>query len=436
MSVRSNPIFCRTQWVACFFGVWTLLAAMGLGEEPAPDFTDAQLLAKADQAWQVSRQRFFDERTDLFYDFVCSFDPARRWSGLPTPEEIARQFPNRNGWGTGMEDCAISSGVMLSMLCDRFEATGDAALGEPAREVFAGMVLLGTLSPSEGFVLRGICPADGKSHYCESSRDQYTWYAYGLWRYYRSPLASDGEKAVLRKIIAAICSRLERNVVPENDYHIGREDGTFDGLVDKMWENAAHEVARLPMIYAIGADITGDAHWRTLAERFIPEAIEKSTGDSTKIAYALLQEQVSLEALYLLETSPERKEQWLGVMELVADRARPFLARCTQYQAMDAVDVNLDWRTWPPRNSGGYLVPQRPEVCERDDRAVRQPAEAALVLLLCPKPSLAPDEVRLLRRMIGQVDYAKSVWYGLYYTQAVYWRAVRLGVLALPKDSR
>ncbi len=419
---------------ACLLGTvaaFSAASSCGIAAEAIP-VTDRQLSAKADEAWRASWERFHDDRTHLFYDFVCSYDAKKRLAALPTPEEIGRQFPNRNGWGTGMEDCAISGGVMLSMICDRFAATSDAGLRRFAEKAFGGMVLLGTLSPSEGFVIRGVCPADGRSHYCESSRDQYTWYAYGLWRYYRSPLSRPAEKATMRKILTAVCARLERNVVAANDYHIGREDGSFDGLVDKMWENAAHEVARLPMIYAIGAEVTGDTRWRDLARRFSPEAAAKSKGESTKIPYALLQQQVSLEALYQLEESADLKRQWLEAMRLVAGRAEVFLKRSRDYRPPKAATVDLDWRTWPPHKSVSYRVPTRPEVCNVDNRTVREPAEAALTLLLCPQPSLTPDQLALVKQTIAQVDYETAVWYGLYYTQAVYWRAVRLGVLKLP----
>lgn len=409
-------------------------ARAGIAAEP-PLVTDRQLYAKAEEAWQAAWQRFYDDRTHLFYDFVCSDDPGQRLAWLPTPEETGRQYPNRNGWGTGMEDCAISGGLLMSMVCDRFEATRDQGLRPFAQKVFAGLVLLGTLSPSEGFVIRGVCPADGRSHYGESSRDQYTWHVYGLWRYYRSPLSQPAEKETIKKILTAVCARLERNVVAAHDYHIGREDGSFDGLVDKMWENAAHEVARLPMIYAIGADVTGDRRWADLARRYAAEAAEKSKGASTKIPYALLQQQVSMEALYELEKSPELKRKWLEAMRLVAGRSQGFLGYCREYRAPAAGAIHFDWREWPLRNSSGYRVPTRPDTLVREDRTIRQPAEAALVLLLCPEPSLTPEQLGLVKRMIAQVDYTKVVLYGHYYTQAVYWRAARLGLLRLP-DAR
>ncbi|HPM84853.1 MAG TPA: hypothetical protein PLF81_29310 [Candidatus Anammoximicrobium sp.] len=404
---------------------------LGIAAQPGP-VTDPQLYAKADEAWRAAWERFYDERTHLFYDYVCSYDPQKRLAGLPTPDETRRQYPNRNGWGTGMEDCAISGGLMMSMICDRFAATGDPQLHQSAAQVFAGLVLLGTLSPSEGFVIRGVSPADGRSHYCESSRDQYTWYAYGLWRYYRSPLSPPADKATIRKILAAICGRLERNVVPAHDYRIGREDGTFDTVVDKMWENAAHEVARLPMIYAIGADVTGDRHWRDLADRYRAEAAEKSKGESTKIPYALLQQQVSLEALWQLEESPELKAQWLEAMRLVADRAQGFLGNCRAYEPPAADHIHLDWRTWGFHGSMSYQVPNRPDCLLQENRTIREPAEAALVQLLLPEPSFTDEQLDLVKQMIAQVDYTKVVYFGHYYTQAVYWRAVRLGLINLP----
>lgn len=394
-----------------------------------PNFTDGQLRAKVDEAWRAAWDRFYDERTHLFYDYVSSHDPEKRLACLPTPDETSRQYPNPNGWGTGMEDCAISGGLLMSMICDRFEATGDQGLRPYAGKIFAGLELLGTLSPSEGFVIRGVSPADGKSHYCESSRDQYTWFAYGLWRYFHSALSQPEEKAAMRQIIAAVCRRLERNVVAANNYRIGKETGAFDSIVDKMWENEAHEIARLPMIYAIGADMTGDGHWKELARRYSPEAAEKSKGASTKVPYALLQQQVSLEALYQLEDSPELKRQWLEAMRLVAGRAQVFLDRCLKYLPPAAGPIHLDWRTWPLRNSGGYQVPTRPDAIMAEERTIREPAEAALALLLLPEPSLSPEHLGLVRQTIGQVDYPKVVLYGHFYTQAAYWRAVRMGLL-------
>jgi len=414
--------------------VVALLASAPRGGRAAVDeTTDRDLFNQAELAWRVVWERFFDARTNLFYDRLCSADPARRQAFLPTAQEAAQRFPNRNGWGTGMEDCAISAGVMMGLVCDRFDATRDASLRAAADKVFRGMVLLGTLSPAEGFIIRGVAPADGRSHYDETSRDQITWYAYGLWRYSRSPLSDAPQRAQARQIITALCQRLERQVVPANDFHFGREDGSSDGLVDKMWNVQAHEVARLPMIYAVGADLTGETPWQAAAERYLAEAAQQAAGDSTKIPYAWLQHQVSLATLYELEKSPSRKARWLECMKLVAGRTQNVFAYAARYRPLDITTLAMDWRTWPMVNSMGYQVPQMPQACRDEDRTVRQPAEAALTQFLLPDPQLTPQQLAQIRRALVQVDADKAVTYCLYYTLAAYWRGVRAGVFQTPR---
>ncbi|MEI8350821.1 MAG: hypothetical protein WCG36_00770, partial [bacterium] len=195
---------------------------------------EQQLLDKAEQAWNVSWSRFFRPETNLFYDYISSKDPARSQDHLPTVAEVQRQFPNVCGWGTGMEDSAISAGVWMATICDRFDATGDWTMKGWADKVWAGMALLMRVSKSPGFLPRSVCLADGESHYINSSRDQYTHYCHGLWRFYHSPLADEAQRAAMRHILADICARMERNVIPENNHSLCREDGA-PGLVDKMW---------------------------------------------------------------------------------------------------------------------------------------------------------------------------------------------------------
>ena len=136
--------------------------------------------------------------------------------------------------------------------------------------------------------------------------------------------------------------------------------------------------------------------------------------------------------LYQLEDDPALKQQWLEAMVLVADRAKGFFGKCLKYQVPTTGQVHFDWREWPLKKSGPYHVPTRPDTLLAEDRTIREPAEAALVQLLCPAPALTPEQLALMKQTIAQVDYAKVVFYGHYYTQAVYWRAVRCGLLKLP----
>jgi hypothetical protein len=292
---------------------------------PAPE----QLEAAADSAWRTVWQRFYDARTSLFYDFVSSYDEAHRFDHLPSAEEIARRVPNPNGWGTGMEDSTITGGVMLAAICDRCEAGGDPQVLRPeAERIFEGLRRCGTASPENGMVLRSISPLDGTSHYPETSRDQLTHYAHGIWRFYRSPLSNESQRAAIRDMIDALCNRLEQRIVPENGFHFGMENGE-PGLVDTMWDVPPHEVGRLPMIYAIGWDLAGNEHWRDLCCTYAPKAMELAAGlrpESYDWCYPLFQHQVSLEVLASL-AGPDKEPGWRELMRKLALSIGRYAAR-------------------------------------------------------------------------------------------------------------
>lgn len=399
-----------------------------------PTTTDRRLQKKAGEAWRYAWQRLFHPRTKLFYDFVSSFDAETRFDHLPTVEEIARQYPNTNGWATGMEDSSISAGVMMSLICDRYTATGDEALRTAAGKVFAGMVLCGTLSPAKGLVLRSVSPRDGKSYYFESSRDQYTHFAHGLWRFYHSPLADDAQRTTMREMIAAVCARLERHMTPEHGFAICMEDGR-PGNVDGMWHVAPHEAARLPMIYLIGWALTGDRHWRAQYRRYARRAASASLQVPLEMRtpYAYLQEQVSLEALYALENEDaELKDLWRQGMEFVAGRIERFAWQCLDYEPVDITTADLDWRRWPMKNFWGRMAGECPREILQENRTIREPGEALLAQLMCPDRPLSADQRALLERLIGRTDYSAVITYASQYPLAAYWRARANGVISLP----
>lgn len=399
------------------------------------NFSAQELHDKAEEAWTRSWEWYFHPVTGLFYDYLCSTDMTERFRYLPTPEEIARQCPNPNGWGAGMEDSSINAGVWMGMICDRYEVTGEERLREAASRVFEGMALCGTLSPSVGLILRSVSPVDAKSHFMESSRDQYTWHAYGLWRFSHSGLASEDQRETIRSIMTAVCERMERNIRPgETDYHICREDGK-PGLVDKMWYVDPHEVARLPMLYAIGADLTGEAHWWDMYRKYAQEAAEGSleVPPHMKTVYAFLQEQVSLEALYeLAGDDAPMKAAWLRALEFVGQRVAEFPAQSLQYAPMDISAQDMDWRHWEFVNQSGYQVPRWPQSLRTEQAATREPGEALLAQLMCPTWQPSDEWVALLAQTVCQIDYSATVGYGLFYPLAAYWRAVRRDAVRLP----
>ena len=222
--------------------------------------------------WRYLREELFCPETNLFYDCRTSRDPVLRFEFLPTAEEIAADFPNPCGWSTGMEDCMLNAGSILDTLALENEA-GD---GDPA---FAGRVLDGifrctTVHGRPGFVVRGLSPRDGKSCYSNSSRDQFSLAVYGTWRYLRAfPEASDSDRERARFILRSVAEFCEQRITPENDFDLGRLDGGR-ALVSKLWNCAAHEALRLPMIYAAAFEATSEDRWLVLARRYAAQGTE------------------------------------------------------------------------------------------------------------------------------------------------------------------
>lgn len=145
--------------------------------------------------------RFYDERTYLIYDWA---DPDRDAS-LPRSDEVAAEIPNAAGWLTGFEDCCISGSAELMGLLSAHEKTGDALAAERVQKLWLGLRTLGTVSATPGFVCRGVLTADGKSHYPNSSADQYTLFASALYWFCKSPLATAEDRALIGRVATDIC---------------------------------------------------------------------------------------------------------------------------------------------------------------------------------------------------------------------------------------
>jgi hypothetical protein len=427
-----HPLKRIIPWAAA------LLVAGVVGSEPshgqeatAPNALDAPM----ERAWQVVWDRFFHKDVQTFMDYLSSYEPGRELAHLPTAEEVRRQEPNPCGYGTGMEDGMILGGAMLSLLCDRYAVTGDDTLRAKAAQVFRGMQRSATVHGVPGFVARNVCPEDQKSVYINSSRDQYTHFVHGLWKYYRSPLAGATDKEEIRRLLTAVADRMIAFVRPETDYDFGRADGQPCPLgICRMWNVMPHEAARLPMIYAAAWDVTGKETYRLLWRRYLVEAVPQSTNPGESIpAYALLQMQASLELLRQLEPDEDLKRQMDAIMAHVASlaerRMTSVAARLSRMSAESLRMLGPDWRhvaEWKVQK--GYRVPQWGPYREVW-HLTRERGEAALILLMCESPSMTDEQKQRMREMIQQTDYEQNSGCGILFHLAAYWKARRFNLL-------
>lgn len=396
----------------------------------------AQVQAQMDKAWQQTWTRFYSPQTNLFYDYLSSYEPGKELAHLPEADEVARQFPNPCGYSTGMEDGMILGGAMLSVLVDRHAVEPDnAAVSGQAEEVYQGLKMLLTVHGVPGFPARGVSPKDAKKQvYINSSRDQVTHAVHGLWRYYHSDLATADRKAEIRGLMRAVADRMIRYVTPEHGFDFLRLDGTPCGLgICKMWEVKPHEAARLPMIYAAAWDVTGDEVYQTHYLRYLKPAIEQSqTPGEDRPAYALLQMQCSLELLLAVEKDEANQKELRKAMETVSRIARKrsthVLAELRRMTPEQRAVLGPDWRTVPVwKNQKGYMNPQWGDY-RKVWHALREMGESSLVPLMDGPQAVTPAQRAEMLAMWQESDYDHMSSCGIVYHLAAYWKARKLGL--------
>ena len=92
---------------------------------------------------------------------------------LEKPENIQKGLVNGKptpwGYGSGIEDAPYQTATLLFSLCEAYDVSGDEVFYTAAKKIFKGMVLIGTVAATPGFIPRGPHP-DGKSYYTDGCK--------------------------------------------------------------------------------------------------------------------------------------------------------------------------------------------------------------------------------------------------------------------------
>jgi hypothetical protein len=194
--------------------------------------------------------------THMIYARVNLGD-AGLWSKTVFPKpEVIRDKTNADAELPNVSNCAFAGGLFLGQLADIAQVTHDPDAESQARTVFDGLVRLARAGPRKGFVARCLLPGDStKAHFANSSVDQYTFFVYGLYKYYHSGLAGEAEKRAMREVMAEICAMIE------HDGTILASNGA-PGWVSDIEAIRSDRSSRMLEVFLVGYDITGDKHLR------------------------------------------------------------------------------------------------------------------------------------------------------------------------------
>ena len=169
------------------------------------------------------------------------------------------------------------------------------------------------------------------THLLNSSVDQYTYYVYGLWKYYHSSLSSEEQKEEIKEIINDICKCIE-----DYGFSIPATNG-IPAPVSDIGVIRSDRSSRLLEVYLVGYDVTGNKHWLEIYSEKLrengyarlhsildPERIEypypprDKINNSTQATWAILQTQYSLVPLFELESDIAIKAAYLEAMRINA----------------------------------------------------------------------------------------------------------------------
>ena len=368
------------------------------------------------QAWDTAFSRFFCPETELFYEFIPEGELSA-WSHLPSVAEIRSNVPNPCGWGTGMEDSTLNGGSALDAVICAYEMTGDPKLKPVADALFRGML---RCAMPNGFIARSVSPIDGKTHYIESSRDQYTHWVFGALRLYESPLCDQKQKAEIERVLTEIAIRCENNTEPDGTCHLRREDGTT-GKVGKLWGDVAvHEWFRLPAFYLAAYHVSGNSHWKDLYLRSRDEAFANSLAPIPERykCYAILQMQYSLRAAYDCEDDGDFRKKLLERMRELAKIGETKAMAAAEYFRREEhwSTVYYSFRKWNEiaplysEDFNGYRY-ENPGQSERKDNAafypVRSVGEGACIAALCPGYPVSEALFESLDFLLNALDFSR-----------------------------
>ncbi|MBN2711924.1 MAG: hypothetical protein JXR97_05730 [Planctomycetes bacterium] len=382
---------------------------------------------KMDRAWDYIWEELFCEKTNLFYDYITSSSHDKRFDHLPHPDEIALQFPNPCGWGTGMEDSMLNAGSVMDILRLRYELTGDKNALVQAGKVLEGMALCTYVHGRPGFVARSVSPRDGQSCYINSSRDQFTLCVYAAWRFLHSfPDADPAMRDKAAKLLVDIAAYCENSINEESGYNLMRLDGKA-GLVSGMADVQAHEIMRLPMFYGAAWYASKDEHWLKLCHHYALPGIEENLNlepDRNWWDIEFSQMQLSLVLLEQVEQKESLREKYRSAIRLVAQMTEKYF----RAELLKAEDFSGEWNrvndVWrmmnmrireeimeTPASSSvyggyGYALPKFPPEYEEPYSLLRAIGNYMYVMALCPDITLDSAVVKSFAKIAAKPDYS------------------------------
>lgn len=348
------------------------------------------------------------------------------------PEDVLKEIPHPWGYGSRIADTVLHTGHMLVALLDAREARPDPFLEKQIRKHFDALKMIGSLPEThpkagkpalEGLVPRGPHPDNHAAYFDDSSMDQHTTYIISLAIFANSELATEEDKAWIRKSLGKVGRRLEKH-----DWSIMQADGVTQAHVGFSWKgfNSGHASILLPSVLALYRG-TGDEHWKDLYEQFLTEAEGKRweqvhPGPHVRInghpIYAN-QNAFRVNAWYQLEDDAERKKVIGGLlkqsveMQLARDFPGEFYRKYHPPETWTQLRKDFNWDDEELRGAAIAWNKFKPGFLDHKESGlaalahVRFPLGGFHMVLLSEQPEMIQTHFADVWNMLSTVDLNK-----------------------------
>ncbi len=399
--------------------------------------------AKIQDAWDFVFTKLVHPATNQIYDFRTSEDDDGAFRHLPTPEEIAACIPNPCGWKSGMEDSDINGGIMLDAAIYRYEAEGDESVKKYIYQLYDGLMLNASVSEQEGFLARAVLPYDGKSHYINPSRDQYTHWIYAMVHFYNSSLSSKAQKDLIREKLVSMAKKAEHDVTAENDYSLLREDGKPAKVCSMIYGGVRwHEALRMQMFYMAAYHVSGDAHWLDMYRSVRDWGLEKSEAiqfgfNNYADVFCLMQMQYSARLIYDYEEDAEYKQRYLTLLNRIAEGSEIYIHEARKrLEGYPNYRTVVSWRECPDEfihvdgDSYGYKFDYHNVYRASTGYSyelLRNASEGLITQCLAPGYKVKGDQIDAFYDVIDIVDLKNCFNYCPVNFIGAYWSLIHTG---------
>jgi len=313
-----------------------------------------------------------------------------------------------------IEDASLYGGIYLDALVQRYEVNRKLGAAKEARAILRGLIKNCTIIPSEGLLARGIHP-DGVVYWGEPSTDQYTGVVFGLWRYYRSSLATAAEKSQIADVIRKMIVRLERD-----HWTILDEQGkpTRFGDIGALIPTRAE---RLLALLLAGYEVTGDKRFLQLYMQEKKQRLPLCGNYTRKMGEPWVQLQNALALRMLLDVATDKSD-----LEVFSRGARTVADVCAEHLMAHRQAVGPDGRFL---SRAGMI---RAGLWNEKSltTVLRNPWDAILSILLLGDGRYFAKALSTFREMVAGIHFSELRYVGYaFQAENNYWLAVRRNLL-------